>query len=168
MATINRSKSIKIADPTAFFADWAFRIEPHHYETLGLGFRMFMKEKKASWSWAIMEPIEYWFSTGYVFYDAKNSAHFLQVAADWDATHIEVHEGSMEVKRGRSAFAVTEHAFSHWLKTGVRPTDLKPLDIPTSKAGLLAWEIANQSGVDQVSEECTDNEHGSTDVSLDK
>jgi hypothetical protein len=155
MASVNRSKSIKIADPKAFFDDWAFRIEPHHYETLGLGFRMFMKEKKASWSWAVMEPVEYWFSTGYVFYDTKNPAHFLQVTADWDATHIEVHEGFIDGKSTRLAFAVTEHALSQWLKSGMRPAGSTQLDIASSKAGLLAWEISTNADGDQIPQQVT-------------
>lgn len=153
MVTENRSRSVKIEDPQAYFANWVFSIEPHHYETLGLGFREFIKDKKPSWSWAVMEPPQYCFEIGYVFYDAQNSAHFLQVAADWDALHLEVHEGLKGVERGRFAFAVTELGLSVWLRTGVRPTGLVQLDIPSSKAGLLAWEIASQiDGCEVVAE----------------
>ncbi len=169
MATLNRSKSVKIADPSAFFANWAFSIEPHHYETLGLGYRKFMKEKQEYCSWAAMNPIEYWLNTGDVFYDAKNPRHFLQVVADWDALHIEVHEGLIGAEKGRSAFAVTEDVFSNWLRTGIRPPDLEQLDIPTSKAGLLAWKIANQPyDANRVSDDPIVNEHRSTDAPLNK
>ena len=147
MATVIRGRSVKIEDPKAYFADWAFAIEPHHYETLGLGYREFVKDKKPVWSWAVMEPIEYWFEVGYAFFDIGNPAHFLQVAADWDALHIEVHEGFTGIENARAAFAITADSLSTWLRTGVRPPDLTQLDIPSSKAGRLAWQIAKDTEV---------------------
>lgn len=155
MATENRAKVVKIQDPKAFFAEWNFGIKPHHYEPLGLGFKEFIKDKKPSWSWAMMEPVEYWFEVGYVFCHTQNAAHFLQVAARWDALHFEVHEGFVGVERGRSAFAVTERDLSIWLRTGVRPPGMRRLDFPSSKAGLMAWQIANETGVNERSEKPT-------------
>ena len=145
MTISNRSKSIKVADPVAYFSSWAYRIDQHHYETLGLGYRQFMKDKKPTWSWAIMEPVEYRFETGYIFYDGKDPEKYLQIAADWDAFHIEVHEGLANQQKSRRAYAVTTHDLSEWLKSGVKPDSCKQLDMPQSKAGILAWEIANES-----------------------
>ena len=145
MATAIRGRSVKIEDPKAYFADWAFAIEPHHYETLGLGYREFVKDKKPFWSWAVMDPIEYWLEVGYVFFEIQNPAHFLQVVADWDALHIEVHEGVIGVEKARSGFAVTSHGLATWLRTGIRPPNSKELDIASSKAGLLTWHLANKT-----------------------
>lgn len=147
MVTVNRGRSIKVEDPKAYFADWAFAIEPHHYETLGLGYREFIKDKKPLWSWAVMDPIEYWFEVGYVFFEIQNPAHFLQVVADWDALHVEVHQGVTGIEQARAGFAVTSHGLAAWLRTGIRPSDLKELDIASSKAGLLAWHLANETKV---------------------
>lgn len=144
MVTSTRSKSVKIEDPVTYFAGWAFRIDAHHYETLGLGYRQFMKDKRPTWSWAVMEPIEYCFEVGYIFHNVENPKRYLQIAADWDAFHIEVHEGFSNLEKSRKAFAVRTQELAEWLKTGIRPRNVKSLDIPSSKAGLLAWQISNE------------------------
>ncbi len=88
-----------------------------------------------------MNPTEYIFGTGYIFYEYNDSSRFLQVAADWDAFRIEVHAGIMTLQKSR-AYAVTTQEFAEWLQTGAIPSEAKPLDFASSKAGLMAWEIA--------------------------
>lgn len=137
-----RSRSIRIEDPATLFINWKYRIDKHHYESLGLVYRQFMRDRKPYFSWAHMNPIEYIFETGYIFYEDNDSSKFLQVVADWDAFRIEVHVGYMTMKKSRQAYAVTTQEFAEWLQTGAIPSEAKPLDFASSKAGLMAWEIA--------------------------
>jgi len=137
-----RSRSIRIEDPASMFVDWKYRIDKHHYESLGLVYRQFVKDKRPYFAWAQMNPIEYIFETGYLFYENNDSSKFLQVAADWDAFRIEVHAGILTMQKSRQAYAVTAQEFAEWLKTGAIPPEAKLLDFSSSKAGLMAWEIA--------------------------
>lgn len=127
------------------FIDWIYRIDKHHYESLGLVYRQFMKDKRPYFAWAQMNPIEYIFETGYIFHENNDSSKFLQVVADWDAFRIEVHVGYTAIKNSRKAYTVTAQEFAEWLKTGALPAEAKPLDFASSKAGLMAWEIARDS-----------------------
>lgn len=136
-----RSRSTRIEDPASIFINWKYRIDKHHYESLGLVYRQFMKDKRPYFAWAQMNPTEYIFGTGYIFYEYNDSSRFLQVAADWDAFRIEVHAGIMTLQKSR-AYAVTTQEFAEWLQTGAIPSEAKPLDFASSKAGLMAWEIA--------------------------
>lgn len=137
-----RSRSVRVEDPAVVFINWKYRIDKHHYESLGFVYRQFMKSKKPYYAWARMNPIEYIFETVYIFYEGIDSSKFLQVVADWDAFRIEVHAGGDTMQKSRKAYAVTIHEFAEWLKTGAVPAEAKPLDISSSKAGLMAWEIA--------------------------
>ena len=141
----NRSQSVRIEDPVSVFIEWKYRIDKHHYESLGLVYRQFMKDKRPYYSWVQMDPIEYVFKREYIFYEDGDFSNFLQVAADWDAFRIEVHVGSMKIQKKRQAYVVTINDFADWLKTGIIPIGAKSLDTGTSKSGFLAWEIESSS-----------------------
>lgn len=131
----------KIVDPAAYFSNWFFRIDPHHYETLGLSYKRFMQNRSPYLSWSKMIPTEFRFQKGHVFYAHNDSSHFLQVAADWDSFKIEVHEGRAVEGNLRDAFAINHDDLAVWLQTGQPGVNPIVLDRSTSKAGLLAWRI---------------------------
>lgn len=137
----DRARSEKIIDPTAYFSSWFFRIDSHHFEILGMSYKKFMKNKTPYWAWSKMNPIEYRFQQGYIFYARDDSNHFLQVVADWDSFKIEVHEGRATGDSLRHACAIGADEFADWLKTGRQPLQSLKLDTANSKAGILAWHI---------------------------
>lgn len=140
-----RAKSLKIENPAHRFIDWEFQIDQHHYESLGLTYRQFIKDKKPYFKWAAMEPPEYSFQVGYVFYGAKDNKKFLQVASDWDAFRIEVHAGLVGSEKSRNAYAVTSGELADWLRTGEIPSSAVAVDMPASKSGILAWELSRSA-----------------------
>lgn len=150
----NRPRSIQIADPASLFVNWKYRIDKHHYESLGLTYRQFIKNKKPYYAWVQMSPIEYVFKRGYIFYQDGDSSIFLQVAADWDAFRIEVHSGTVKNQKIRHAYAVAINDFADWLKTGIVPADAKLLNTALSKAGFLAWEITSSYSCNSPSSGC--------------
>ncbi len=119
---------------------------PHHYETLGVTYKQFVKNKLPYWSWASMNPPECTFRLGDLFYSNEDPAHFLQIAGEWDAFRVEVHEGWAAANSSRQGYAITIEEMMDWLKTGVRSNEWKPLDVGTSKAGLLAWQLRQAAG----------------------
>lgn len=142
MATSKRSSAKKISDPKAHFSSWDYSIEAHHYESLGVNYRQFMKDKKPFWSWAVTDTEEPQIEVGSTFYLRCQPREFLQVVSDWDAFHIEVHLGYVGIDKCRRAFAMTPKQLIELLKTGRLSSNVKSLDLASSKAGLLAWQIS--------------------------
>lgn len=137
-----RTKSVKIPDPTAYFSDWHYRIDKHHFETLGVVLRQFVKDKIPYNSYAAQSPPDYQFFQGYIFYKSADLAHYLQVAAEWDSFRVEVHEGCPDgALSGLFGYVVTLPDFAEWLRTGKRPISHTKVDTASSKGGLLAWRL---------------------------
>lgn len=138
-----RAKSIKISDPQSYFSKWHYRIEKHHYETLGVAMRDFVKEKTPFTCYALQAPPDFQFCQGYVFHEATQPGSYLQVAAELDPFTIEVHHGWQIQQPSRVAgYAVGTADFADWLRTGERPTLFTRLDVSSSKGGLMAWSLA--------------------------
>ena len=143
---MTRSKSKKIADPAAYFADWYYKIDKHHFESLGVTLREFVKNKVPYSSYAIQSPPEYQLLQGYLFYKASNSNSFFQIAAEFDSFKVEVHCG--EVGKPESlalGYAVSITDCAAWLRTGDLPVAHQVIDFASSKAGLLAWQLVDKT-----------------------
>ena len=136
-----RNISKKVQDPKEFFACWKFDIPPHHFATLGVTFRQFVKNKKPYRAWATMDPPENDFCVGDIFYDKADPFHFIQVAAETDAFRLEVHEGRQDPSPSIDGYIVTIAGLRRWLESGERENNLPTVDTGTSKAGLLAWRL---------------------------
>lgn len=141
-----RAKSIKITDPAVYFSEWHYRIDKHHFETLGVVLREFVRNKIPYTSYAAQSPPDYQFFPGYIFYKSADSSHYLQVAAEFDSFRIEVHEGRIhESSAGVFGYVVTLSDFAEWLHTGKRPISHTSVDTASSKGGLLAWRLNKAS-----------------------
>lgn len=136
-----RNVSKKVSDPAAHFASWRFEIPVHHFETLGMTQRQFVKDKKPYRAWATMDPPESDFCIGDIFYDKADPFHFIQAAAEHDAFRLEVHEGKRSPTPSVDGYIVTIADLRQWLESGERKLDLPSVDTGTSKAGLLAWQL---------------------------
>lgn len=136
-----RNVSKKVPDPVAHFAHWRFDIPAHHFETLGITYRQFVKNKKPYRAWASMDPPESDFCVGDIFYDRTDPCHFIQVAAEFDAFRLEVHEGRISPSPSIDGYIVTIDDLRHWLESGERKPNLTKVDTGTSKAGLMAWRL---------------------------
>ena len=142
MTTDIRAKSIRIADPAAHFSGWHFAIEPHHYWTLGVELKTFVRKKVPYKSYAFMVPADYNFVQGCVFYAKNQPAHFLQVGVEQGLFEIEIFDGWLSgPQTGATGWLTKLDGLAEWLLTGVRPEKCQPLDIAQSKSGLMAWQI---------------------------
>lgn len=140
-----RTKSIKIDNPAAEFADWAYAIPEHHYATFGVRYQQFMKNKVPYFSWAKTVPPPLPFIVGDVFHLRRDESNFIQVAADWDALRLEVHCGLVGINVPRKAFVALPSELSDWLKSGVKPESCRQLDFSESQAGLLQWQLLEKT-----------------------
>lgn len=140
-----RTKSIKIDDPAAEFADWAYAIPAHHYATFGVRYQQFMKNKVPYFSWAKVVPPPLPFIVGDVFYLRRDESNFIQVAADWDALRLEVHSGFVGTNIPRKAFLALPSELSDWLRSGVKPETCRQIDFSESQAGLLQWQLLKKT-----------------------
>jgi hypothetical protein len=140
-----RTRSVKIDDPTELFATWAFDIQRHQYSAFGVEHKQFVKNKARYLAWAKMDPPVYSFEVGDVFYHRHQSAVFLQVAADWDAFRLEVHQGLISSPAPRVGFLVQPVELEVWLRTGIRPDTCRQIDISESQAGLLQWQLVEKT-----------------------
>lgn len=140
-----RTKSIKIDDPAAEFADWAYAIPEHHYATFGVRYQQFMKNKTPYFSWAKIVPPPLPFIVGDVFYLRRDESNFIQVAADWDALRLEVHCGLVGTNTPRKAFLALPIELSDWLRSGVKPETCRQIDFSESQAGLLQWQLLEKT-----------------------
>lgn len=139
------SKSIKIDDPAAYFTGWHYTIEKHHFETLGVTLRNFVKNKVSYSSYAIDSPPNYQFLQGYIFYNVSDSSRFLQIAAEVDLSRVEVHSGRLhDPENTILGYAVSVRDCATWLRTGELPARHKTVDVATSKGGLLAWQLVEK------------------------
>lgn len=144
-AQIN-AKSTKISDPNEYFAKWHFRIDAHHYWTLGVELKTFVKTKVRYKSWAYMTPGYYNFLQGHIFYSQSDCTHFLQVGAEQGLFGIEVFEGHRNRSHeGLLGWITTCDDLAKWLQTGCRPLESKELDLSLSKSGLMAWQMIPQA-----------------------
>lgn len=143
---MTRSKSRQIADPASYFSDWCYKIEKHHYETLGVALRNFVKKKISYSSYAIQSPPNYEFVQGYIFYKASNPSHFFQIGAEFDAFRVEVHCGKVaDPESPVRGYIVSITDCATWLRTGEIPIANKMVDLASSKAGLLAWRLVEKT-----------------------
>jgi hypothetical protein len=140
-----RTKSIKVGDPAAEFAEWAYAIPEHHYATFGVRYQQFMKNKVPYFSWAKAVPPPLTFIVGDVFYLRRDECNFIQVAADWDAFRLEVHCGLVGINVPRKAFLALPSELSDWLKGGVKPESCRQIDFSESQAGLLQWQLLEKT-----------------------
>lgn len=136
-----RAKSVKIDDPSAEFARWAYSVLEHHYATFGVRYQEFKRNKIPYFSWAKTEPPLLSFIVGDVFYLRHADSKFLQVAADWDALRLEVHSGIVSSNVPREAFLARPHELAEWLMSGERPSSCRQLDVSESQADLLQWQL---------------------------
>lgn len=151
---MSRAKTIKIADPCEYFSSWFFAINPHHYGTLGVELRTFVLKKIPYQSHALMNPPEYGFSQGYIFYERTNPNHYLQVGAEQGLFGMEVFEGWITPKNQQATgLLITISAFAHWLQTGIKPNDCTELDYVRSKSGLMARALQPMPAIEQPSQE---------------
>lgn len=141
----NKARSAKIKDPVAYFAGWYFVIEPHNYWTLGVELKTFFENKVPYQSWAYMNPPNYNFCQGYIFYSQFDQNIFLQVGAEQGLFEIEVFEGRRsEIDSDVSGWLVTLDGLAQWLRTGCKPITSKKIDFALSKSGLMAWQLINK------------------------
>ena len=134
-----RRRSEKLPDPETLFAHWAYRIEPHHWVTLGVTKRTFVKNKKAYMAWARDVPSTYAFDQGYIFYSAGKDRYLQVVSVNSD--HFEVHTGFMTPGHERHGYKVDEEELLDWLKAGRTPLETSRLFKGEGKAGAFAWMI---------------------------
>ncbi|MDM0110072.1 hypothetical protein QTH97_34580 [Variovorax sp. J22R24] len=139
IAPCKRRKSQQLPDPAALFAGWAFRIEQHHWATLGVTKRTFKRNKIAYMAWAMDVPRQYSFEQGYLFYSVDR-ARYLQIAAV-TAEQLEVHTGLLGQGQQRHGYRLDEQEMVHWLETGQGPPETRRLFKGEGKAGLLAWRV---------------------------
>ncbi|MDQ0571067.1 hypothetical protein QFZ42_002901 [Variovorax paradoxus] len=145
--TKKRSRSQQIPDPTALFVGWSYRIERHHWGTLGVTMRTFVKQKKPYTAWALDTPPIYGFEQGYIFYSADGT-RYLQIASV-NSEDFEVHTGlGGDDRRG---YKVSEEELVKWLEFGESPPEDRRLFKGEGKAGAMAWLIASP-GQDQPTE----------------
>lgn len=140
-----RTRSVKINDPGELFAAWAFDIQPHHYFAFGVEHKQFVKNKIPYLAWAKMDPPVYSFEVGDIFYLRGGSREFIQVAADWDAFRLEVHQGSVSSATPRIGYLVQPMELAVWLRTGLKPETCRQLDQSESQAGLLQWQLVEKA-----------------------
>lgn len=137
--TKKRSKSLQIPDPAALFVGWSYLIERHHWGTLGVTMRTFMKQKKPYTAWALDTPPIYGFEQGYIFYSADGT-RYLQIASV-NSEDFEVHTGlGGDDRRG---YKVSEEELLKWLEFGESPPEDRRLFKGEGKAGAMAWLIAS-------------------------
>lgn len=130
-----KPRATKIARPSDYFAPWAYRVQRHHWELLGVTFRTFMLNRKPHSAWAIDTPPSYDFLEGTVFYRGQQ---FLQVAFNAGDGFIEVHTGTAGKDEPREGWLLSEGDLAHWLASGARPQSAHPLNQATSNCdGLL-------------------------------
>lgn len=143
---MTRSISKKVADPKAHFSDWYYRIEEHHFETLGVTLREFVKDKVPYTSFAIQSPPDFQFLRGYIFYSSLDPSCFLQIAAETDLFGVEVHIGKTDDPAITTlGYVVSIADCAAWLRTGEIPVANKVIDLASSKAGLLAWQLLDKT-----------------------
>jgi len=145
-----RNRSLKINDPGEIFATWAFDIQRHHYSAFGVEHKQFVKNKVPYFAWAKMDPPAYSFEVGDLFYHRIESGTFLQIAADWDAFRLEVHQGIASSETPRVGFLVQPVELEVWLRTGVKPDTCRQIDISESQAGLLQWQLIAKTSPSQA------------------
>lgn len=145
-----RTRSVKIDDPLELFATWAFDIQRHQYSAFGVEHKQFVKNKVPYLAWAKMEPPVYSFEVGDLFYQRGGSRKFLQVAADWDAFRLEVHQGAVSSEASRVGFLVQPMELAVWLRTGFKPDTCRQLDVSESQAGLLQWQLVEKASPSQT------------------
>lgn len=145
-----RTRSVKIDDPGSLFATWAFDIQRHQYSAFGVEHKQFVKNKVPYLAWAKMDPPVYSFEVGDLFYHRNGSRVFLQVAADWDAFRLEVHQGVTSSEAPRVGFLVRPAELEVWLRTGFKPDVCRQIDVSESQAGLLQWQLVEKTRPSQT------------------
>lgn len=141
-----------------FFEGWYFEIGTHHYWTLGVELKTFVKKKIRYQCWAYMTPSDYNFCQGYIFYAKADQDHFLQLGAERDLFGIEVFEGHRSRPEtgvtGVTGWITTLDGLALWLRTGRRPMPCRAVDFADSKSGLMAWQL-----IDRVAGHETSTDH---------
>ncbi|MDP9928435.1 hypothetical protein [Variovorax paradoxus] len=135
--TKKRSRSQQIPDPAALFVEWSYPIERHHWGTLGVTMRTFVKQKKPYTAWAVDTPPIYNFEQGYIFYSIDGT-RYLQIASV-NSEDFEVHTGlGGDDRRG---YRINEEELVKWLKFGEAPPEDRRLFKGEGKAGAMAWLV---------------------------
>ncbi|TWD86375.1 hypothetical protein FB547_104319 [Variovorax beijingensis] len=138
-STKKRSRSQQIPDPAALFVGWSYRIERHHWGTLGVTMRTFVKQKKPYTAWALDTPPAYGFEQGYIFYSADGT-RYLQIASV-NSEDFEVHTGlGGDDRRG---YKISEAELVKWLEFGCSPSEDRRLYKGEGKAGAMAWLVVS-------------------------
>lgn len=131
-----RSSNRVVEDPDAVFSHWAYRIERHHWNMLGLiqSTRLVAGEIKAVW---VISDAGFDFCEGDIAYRGHE---FIQVSYVDGTGYVEVQAGNTN-QSGRTGYRMHEEQLAFWLETGVQPGGITPVFKGTSQAGLLAWQI---------------------------
>ncbi len=140
-----------------YFDLWAFDIQPQHWSAFGVSLGKFTEEMEPhidaetgstspkNQTYQAWSRAHHWydFHVGDVFYSRSDKTVYLQGADLRDAENLEIHQGLVGKIGTRKAYLAQSEQFAYWLKTGLRPDALQPIDQGNSRAGLLAWQLTN-------------------------
>lgn len=140
-----------------YFDSWAFDIQPQHWSAFGVSLGKFTEEMEPhtdagigstspkTQTYQAWSRAHHWydFHVGDVFYLRSDKTVYLQVADLSDSENLEIHQGVVGKIGTRKAYLAQSEQFAYWLKTGFRPDALQPIYQGNSRAGLLAWHLAN-------------------------
>lgn len=143
----DKRKSEKIENPIAYFSDWVYDIQPHHWEIFGVSKREFMLNKKPYMAWALNKPETTDVFAGYIFYLRHKQPAYIQIAATWETPStgecmVEAHYTTPEHTAHRVGTVLTAQQLRDWIKTGVMPPSAYMVDKANSKGGSYAWALS--------------------------
>lgn len=139
-----RPRSVKVSDPDALFAGWAFQIRKSHYPALGVTYRTFTANKAEYKCWAHDVLLRPDFHEGDVFYRPSHpdgSVAYLQVVAVLEPM-VEVHTGIVG-RTDRHGYLITSQRLVQWLRAGIDITGASKLYRGQGHAGAFAWLLSD-------------------------
>lgn len=138
-----------------YFDSWLFDVQPHHWPVFGVSLSDFTEDDEATeeadelpaqvQKYQVWTRVHHWydFHLGDVFYLRSDNACYLQIADLSDSELLEVHQGVVGVTGARQAYLAQAEQIAFWLRNGHKPEALMQIYQGNSKAGLLAWQLAN-------------------------